>query len=59
MKHNKHPWFYNKGSHNLVIERVLVAIRGENEKGKKIGGGRGGGLHYVMTEKVSITIKWN
>jgi hypothetical protein len=61
MKHNKHPRFYNKGSHNMVIERVIVAIKGESEKGKKMGGGGGGGggLHYVMTKKVSITIKWN
>jgi len=35
MKHNKHPQFYNRGSHNMVIERVLVVIRGENKKGKK------------------------
>jgi hypothetical protein len=41
MKHNKHPPFYNKGSHNMVIERVLVAIRRENEKRKKWGGGGG------------------
>ncbi len=45
----------------MVIERVIVAIKGESEKGKKMGGGGGGGggLHYVMTKKVSITIKWN
>jgi len=45
----------------MVIKRVSITIREESEKGKtKWGGGEGGGgLHYVTTKKVSITIKWN
>jgi len=42
MKYNKHPQCYKRGSHNMVIKRVLVTIEGESEEeGKKKKEGEG------------------
>ncbi len=58
MKQNKYPQCYKKGSH-MATEKVLVTIRGENEEGKNNKGRARGGSHYVVTKKISISIKWN
>jgi hypothetical protein len=43
----------------MATEKVLVTIRGENEEGKNNKGRARGGSHYVVTKKISISIKWN